>query len=362
MKITAVIMAGGKGERFWPKSRVNCPKQFLSLTADGETMIQKTVRRLSDFIAPEDVYILTSQNYLELVQEQLPNLPEENLLAEPCPRNTAPCIGLAAGIITKKYQDAVMIVLPSDHLIHAEEIYLNTLRKAVRFAEKGENLLTLGITPTYPETGYGYIKYRRGSSENGIYSVDCFVEKPDLPTAKNYLRSREYLWNSGMFIWKASSILKKIEKHMPDLFAGLEKIMTAYQPENPGNQAHFLEVLNQEFPKLPSESVDFGILEKADDIYTIPGSFGWDDVGSWLALERINPTDSEGNFFEGDIMGIQTKNCTVCGDKKMISLLGVHDLVIVDTPDAMLICDKKHTQDIKKILEQIRTQGKEDLL
>lgn len=362
MKLTAVIMAGGKGERFWPKSRVNCPKQFLSLTADGETMIQKTVRRLSDLIASEDIYILTNQNYLDLVRQQLPDLPEENLLAEPCPRNTAPCIGLAASVIAKKYQDAVMIVLPSDHLIHAEEIYLNTLRKAVLFAEQGENLITLGITPTYPETGYGYIKYQRGSGRNGIYGVECFVEKPDLLTAKNYLRSREYLWNSGMFIWKVSSILKKIQKHMPELAAGLEKISAAYDPGHPENKGDFLKILNQEFPALPAESIDFGIMEKAEDIYTIPGSFGWDDVGSWLALERINATDSDGNFFDGDITGIQTRNCTVCGERKYISLLGVHDLVVVDTRDALLICDKKHTQEIKKILSEIREQDRTELL
>lgn len=356
MKLTAVIMAGGKGERFWPKSRVNCPKQFLALTSDGETMIQKTVRRLESLIAQEDIYIITNQEYLHLLKKQLPDLPEENMIAEPCPRNTAPCIGLAASVISKKYQDAIMFVLPSDHLIHAEEIYLNTLRRASEWAAEGENLITLGITPTYPETGYGYIKYLRGSGQNGVYGVECFVEKPDLQTAKSYLRSREYLWNSGMFIWKASSILKNIKKYMPDLYTGLQPIADAYGTEN------FEMVLNQKFPDLPSESIDFGIMEKAKNIYTIPGSFGWDDVGSWLALERINATDSDGNMFDGDIISVATRNCTVCADGKTIALLGLHDLVVVDTPDALLVCDKKSTQDIKKVLAEIRKQQKFELL
>ena len=356
MKLTAVIMAGGKGERFWPKSRVNCPKQFLSLTSDGETMIQKTVKRLERLVAQEDIYIITNQQYLHLLEEQLPNLPKENIISEPCPRNTAPCIALAGAIIQKKYQDAVMLVLPSDHLIHAEEIYINTLKKAVKFALNGENLITLGIMPTYPETGYGYIKYLRGSSQDGVYGVECFEEKPDLETAKKYLRSREYLWNSGMFIWKASSILNNIQKYMPDLYTGLQPIVNAYGTEN------FEEILNKYFPDLPSESVDFGIMEKAENIYTIPSSFGWDDVGNWLALERINATDNHGNLFDNHVISVDTKNCTVCADGKTIALLGVHDLVIVDTPDALLICDKKSTQDIKQILGEIKKQEKFDLL
>ena len=359
MKLTAVIMAGGKGERFWPKSRANYPKQFLSLTADGETMIQKTVRRLKNLVAKQDIYIITNQEYLYLVKNQLPDLPKENIIAEPCPKNTAPCIGLASCMIQKKYQDAVMLVLPSDHLIHAEEIYLNTLKQAVAFAEKGENLITLGIMPTYPETGYGYIKYLHDSSQDGIYGVECFVEKPDLETAKNYLNSKKYLWNSGMFIWKASSILNNIKKYMPDLYTGLQPIANAYGTEN------FEKILMKNFPDLPAESIDFGIMEKAENIYTIPSSFGWDDVGNWLALERINATDNQGNLFDGDIISIDTQNCTVCADSKnnkTIALLGLNDLVIVDTPDALLICDKNSTQDIKKILAEIKKQEKFNLL
>lgn len=356
MRVTAVIMAGGKGERFWPKSRIACPKQFLSLTTDGETMIQKTVRRLGRLVKPEDIFIVTNVAYMDLVHEQLPDLPHSNILAEPCPRNTAPCVGLAAGIIQKKYGDAVMLVLPSDHLIHAEDMYIDTLRKACIAAEEGMNLVTLGITPTYPETGYGYIKYVSGSGRNGVYRVERFVEKPDIETARGYLREGTYLWNSGMFIWKASTILTNISMYMPVLSERLMPIVEAY------DTPHFGKVLEERFPALPTESIDYGIMEKAEHIFTIPGSFGWDDVGSWLALERINHTDADGNLFAGDVVSVATRNCTVSGGKKLIATLGLEDIVIVDTPDALLVCDKNSTQDIKKILAELREQKRTELL
>ena len=356
MRFTAVIMAGGKGERFWPKSRQSRPKQFLSLTSDGETMIQKTVRRLEPLVSREDIYIITNADYVGLVQEQLPDLPEENVIAEPCPRNTAPCIGLAASVIQKKYHDAIMFVLPSDHLIHAEDIYLNTLKKAALAAEEDSHLITIGITPTYPETGYGYIRYQRGSSRDGIYTVQSFAEKPDLQTAKSYLKSGGYLWNSGMFIWKASSILTNIRNYMPELYQGLKPIADAYGTED------FNKILNEKFPDLPSESIDFGIMEKAENIYTIPGSFDWDDVGSWLALERINATDEDGNMFEGDIVSVASRHCTVCGNGRTVAILGLRDIVIVDTDDALLVCHKNSTQDIKKILSELKEKNKSDLL
>lgn len=356
MRFTAVIMAGGVGERFWPKSRQRCPKQFLSLTSDGETMIQKTVRRLEALVSQKDIYLITNARYLNLVREQLPDLPEENIIAEPCPRNTAPCIGLAAAVAEKKYGDAMMFFLPSDHLIHDEEAYLQALRKAAQTAEEDQHLVTLGIQPTYPETGYGYIRYAQESGQDGIYPVECFVEKPDLPTAETYLQSGNYLWNSGMFIWKASSILANLQKYMPELYTGVRLIGEAYGTEQ------FAQILAQKFPELPSESIDFGVMEKAEQIYTVPGDFGWDDVGSWLALERINQTDTEQNLFDGDVISLDSHHCTVSGNGRTIALLGVQDLVIVDTEDALLICNKNQTQDIKKILARLKAEDKSALL
>ena len=356
MRFTAVIMAGGVGERFWPKSRQHCPKQFLSLTSDRETMIQKTVKRLTPLVSLEDIYIITNADYLTLVHEQLPQIPPENVIAEPCPRNTAPAIGLVSSLIAKKYQDAVMFFLPSDHLIHDEQNYIDTLRKAADAALQDKNLITLGIKPTYPETGYGYIQYQQDNAQDGIYSVERFVEKPDSETAESYLASGNYLWNSGMFIWKASSILYNIEKYMPDLYQGLQPIKEAYLTEE------FNAVLNQQFPLLPSESIDFGVMEKAEHILTIPGDFGWDDVGSWLALERINQTDENYNLLDGNIISLDSHNCTVSGNGRLIAMLGIEDLVIVDTNDALLICHKNQTQEIKKILAQLKEQQQSDLL
>lgn len=354
MKTTAVIMAGGKGERFWPKSRTSKPKQFLSLTSDGETMIQKTVKRLMPLVDMEDVYIVTNSAYTELVKEQLPDIPEENILAEPCARNTAPCIAFASAVISRKYDDAFMIVLPSDHLINNDVLYADTLKKAVSVAEQGENLVTIGITPTYAETGYGYINF--GDEKNGAYIVERFVEKPDLPTAEKYLASGRYLWNSGMFIWKLSSIMNNIRKFMPDIYNGAVKIGESFGRDD------FNTVLKREFESFRSESIDFGIMEKADNIYTLPSSFGWDDVGSWLAVERINNTDADMNYIEGNIIAENTHHATICGGKRLVAVVGVDDIVIVDTEDAVLVCSKNSTQDIKKVIARLKEQGRNDLV
>lgn len=347
-------MAGGRGERFWPKSRNSCPKQFLSLTSDGETMIQKTVNRLRPLVDAKDIFIVTNAAYTGLVKDQLPDVPAENILAEPCARNTAPCIAFAAAIIGRKYDDAIMLVLPSDHLIGYENIYIKTLKKAVAVAEQGKNLVTVGITPTYPETGYGYINF--GEEKGDAYQVERFVEKPDLPTAKKYLSSGKYLWNSGMFVWKISSIMANMKEFMPDVAEGAERIAASFG--SPG----FEEVLVREFTAFPSESVDFGIMEKASDIYTLPGSFGWDDVGSWLAVERINETDENKNFISGDVIAVDAERTTVCGGKRLIAAIGTEDLIIVDTDDVLLVCSKNNTQDVKKVIAQLKENGRTELV
>jgi len=356
MKITALIMAGGKGERFWPRSRVNLPKQFLSLTDDGKTMIQLTVERISPIVDLEDVYIATNKAYRELVKEQLPGLPEENILCEPIGRNTAPCIGLGAVHAASKYDDAVMIVLPSDHLIKSNEVFIETFKEACEVAIKGENLVTVGITPNYPETGYGYIKYDAASKDGSAYSVDKFVEKPDLDTAKEYLADGSYLWNSGMFTWKVSTILNCFKKYMPSTYDGLMKIKSAIKT------ADEEKVLEAEFPNLESQSVDYGIMEKAENIYILPGSFGWDDVGSWLAVGRIKKTDDNNNVVNGNVVAINTKDCVIEGSGKLIATVGLRDMVVVDTDDAILIATKENAGEIKKVLAKLRETGKNQYL
>ena len=348
MKKAALIMAGGRGERFWPRSRQALPKQFLSLTDDGKTMIQLTVERILPLVAMEDIFIATNELYRGLVREQLPALPEENILCEPVGRNTAPCIGLGAAHMEKKYGDATMIVLPSDHLIKYTAIFLNTLRLACEVAESGDRLVTLGITPDYPETGYGYIKFLPDQTLLNAYKVERFVEKPDLETAKAYLASEQYLWNSGMFIWKTSSILHALERFTPDTREGLRAIAAAIGTEEED------EVLRERFLAFKSESIDYAVMEKADNIYSLAGSFGWDDVGSWLALQRIRKTSEFENVVSGRVVTVDTENCIIQGGERLIAAVGLEDLIVIDADDALLVCEKNHAGDIKKVLENLR--------
>lgn len=356
MKTTALIMAGGRGERFWPRSRKSLPKQFLSLTGDGRTMIQLTVERILPLVNMEDIYISTNRDYKALVQKQLPEIPEENILCEPVGRNTAPCIGLGAVRMAARYQDALMLVLPSDHLIKYNSMFLNTLQDACMIAEEAENLVTIGITPDYPETGYGYIKFNPAQCRGRAFAVDRFVEKPDRETAKEYLAAEEYLWNSGMFVWKLSSILKNLERFMEDTYKGLLRIQAAAKtPEEE-------YVLEKEFTAFSSISIDYGIMEKAKGIYTIPGTFGWDDVGSWLAIERIRKSNEFGNVVAGNIITVNSRNCIIEGSKKLIAAVGLEGLIVVDSEDATLICGKDATGDIKKVLENLKICNREEYI
>jgi len=357
--ISVVIMAGGKGERFWPKSRMNMPKQFLSLTDDGKSMIQHTVERLKGLVDIQNMYIVTNEIYKDLVLEHIPDIPKENIIIEPVAKNTAPCIGLAAIHIAKKNPDSKMIILPSDHLIKFNEIFIDTLKIALDVVEKGDNLATIGITPNYPETGYGYINFTKGESfkdSANIYEVLRFVEKPNLEKAKEYLTSGEYLWNSGIFVWKASTILKNFKEYLPEIYEGLQKIGESI------NTGKYEEVLKKEFPNLPSESIDYGIMEKAKNIYVIPGNFGWDDVGSWLSLERINKTNQDGNVITGNVISIKTKNTIIQGSDKLIATIGLEDIVIVDTDDVTLICHKNNTQEVKEVINNLKICNRNEYL
>ena len=356
MKKTALIMAGGRGERFWPKSRKNLPKQFLSLTDDGKTMIQLTVERILPLVKMEDIYVSTNRDYKELVRQQLPEIPEEHILCEPVGRNTAPCIGLGAVHMRKKFEDAVMYVLPSDHLIKYTSIFLSTLTDAGEVAEQGKNLVTLGITPDCPETGYGYIKFLPDQMLGRAFEVDRFVEKPDLETAKEYVASEQYLWNSGMFIWKVSTILKNLETYLPETYQGLNRIADAI-----GTEEEEL-VLEKEFSAFQSESIDYGIMEKAKNIYILSGAFGWDDVGSWLAVGRIKKSNEFGNVINGNAVTVDTKNCIIQGGKKLIATVGIENIIVVDTEDALLICEKDSAGNIKKVLENLKICNRTEYL
>ena len=355
-KKTALIMAGGRGERFWPRSRQNMPKQFLSLTDDGKTMIQLTVERILPLVNMEDIFIVTNRSYKDLVREQLPDLPDENILCEPVGKNTAPCIGLGAVHIAKKYGDAVMMVLPSDHLIKYTSLFLNTLSDACEVAEQGGNLVTLGIAPDCPETGYGYIKFQPEQTLGRAFAVERFVEKPDLETAKAYLASEQYLWNSGMFIWKTSTILKNLQTYLPETYRGLYKIGEAIG--TPMEE----QVLEREFQAFEAESIDYGVMEKAKNIYILSGAFVWDDVGSWLAVSRIKRSNELGNVVNGNVVTVDTRNTTIQGSEKLIAAVGLEDMIVVDSEDALLICEKDHAGDIKKVLENLKICNRTEYL
>lgn len=358
MKTTALIMAGGRGERFWPRSRKNSPKQFLSLTDSEHTMIQSTVDRIRKLVDPQDIYIATNLAYRELAIAQLPDVPPENILCEPAAKNTAPCIGWGAEVIRKKYGDAMMLVLPSDHLIMQPHLFRSVLRSAMKVAEETDSLVTLGISPTSPDTGYGYIQYdpEAHSDYMSAFRVRRFVEKPDAEKARQYLASGEYLWNSGMFIWKASSILREMEKHLPENYALLQEIGQATgQPDEE-------QTVKNAFSRMQSISIDYGVMERAENVYVLPASFGWDDVGSWLAVERMNPVNDDGNVIQGDVVSVNTNRCIVQGGNRTIAMVGMEDTIVVDTKDALLVCAKDSAGEIKKVLEVLRAVNRTELL
>ena len=357
--ITALIMAGGEGTRFWPLSRSHRPKQFLKLSDNQKTMLQKTVERITSLLPIEQVFIATNQAYQETIQKQLAELPAENIIVEPMKRDTAACIGLSAIVINKKHPGSTMIVLPADHLIKNEERFLNILNKAIMIAASGRNLVTLGIKPTHPETGYGYINYGdlcHSIDGDEVYQVKSFTEKPDLETAKGFLEDGKYLWNSGMFVWQVNSILDNIKLHMHDLYQSLERMKKALGTD--------LEekIIRDEFSNLEALSIDCGIMEKADNIFVILSSFGWDDLGSWPALERVKKVDGDGNVVFGKHYGIDTIGSIIHSHDKVITTIGLKDIVIVDTEDAILICDKRRAQEIKEIRKILEDNGLEDCL
>lgn len=358
LKKTALILAGGRGERLWPRSRKNLPKQFLSLKENDRTMIQNAVRRLLPLVKVEDIYISTNVDYKSLVREQLPEIPEKNILCEPVARNTAPCIGLAASVMEKRCGECMMMVLPADHLIIGNAKFVETLRAACHCAEDG-TLTTIGITPTYPETGFGYIRHETEEFTEKVPAarrVISFVEKPNEEKAQEYVDSGEYLWNSGMFVWKTSAILARIREFLPEMSAGIDRITAVYDTRRQNS------VMKREFEKFEPQSIDYGVMEHAKNITVVPGTFSWNDAGSWLFLDAIRKTNKQNNIIDGSIISIDTKNCIVSGNEKLIALVGVEGLIVVDTSDAMLICAKDSTQDIKKVIEKLKGFNRDELL
>lgn len=349
----ALIMAGGRGERFWPKSRQNLPKQFLNIVGN-KSMLQQTVERINPLIPVERIFVSTGSDYYGLVTEQLPDLPPENIIVEPVGRDTAPCIGLATVLIERIFSDAVMAVMPSDHLILDSRQFLDCLAAAVEFARRGPGVVTLGMRPNRPETGYGYIHVGTSEAKNGphtIHRVNGFKEKPDRARAEEFLKAGDYLWNSGMFIWRVDTIRGLIQKHLPEVHDILGGILEAL------NAGKMDSVLEKEFSRMPKISVDYGIMEKADNVYVIPGDFGWDDVGGWLALTRVSSTDVYGNIISCSHVGIDTRNCIIEGNGKLVVTVGLEDAVVVNTEDVILVCHKDRAADLKQAISALKEKG-----
>ena len=347
--LCALIMAGGKGTRFWPLSTEEKPKQFLRLLGK-DTMIQMTVKRLDGLIPLDRTFIVTSENYVHYIKEQLPNLPERNIIIEPEGRNTAPCIALSAFYIDKIYKDATLVVLPADHLIINEEKFRETINSGYEFIEKNEgSIVTIGIKPDRPETGYGYIKTikNKQSESNNIYKVEKFVEKPDEQTAKRYLDEGNYLWNGGMFIWKAINILKLTKKYLKNTFDALSEIASASDEE-------YERVLKEKYENVDCISIDYGIMEKVDNIYVIPGDFGWDDVGTWNSVLRYRKKDINNNIcMGGKIINIDGKNNIAVSNGKLIVIAGIDNTFVVEGDEAIVITSKENMGNIKNIKSSI---------
>lgn len=355
MKVYGLIMAGGGGTRFWPLSRKRVPKQLLNL--DGkEVMLNETIDRLSGVVEKENIFIVTNTEQVELtkiVTDQ--RVSEDHILAEPSARNTAACIGYGAIEILKKYGDGIMCILASDHYIKDEETFKNVLKKAVETVEETDGLVTIGIKPTFPSTGYGYIKNEILPDKN-YKKVLEFVEKPDLERAKAYIEEGKYAWNSGMFVWKAGTILRYFEKLLPDIYDKLMIIKEAM-----GTPSEY-EVIRAVYDTIPKISIDYGIMERADSVYMLEGDFGWNDIGSFDALPALYTSDEKGNVVRGESVLIDARDNIIISENKLIAAVGIEELIIVDTDDALLVCAKDRAQDVKEVVALLEKTERKYLL
>ena len=351
--VYAVVMAGGVGTRFWPRSREKTPKQLLEVVGKG-TLLQNTVKRVSSMIQPSNILVVTSKVQKPSVAKLLPHIPDDNLIAEPIGRNTAPCIGLAALFIRRLDPEAVMVSLPADHIMQDEEEFHRVLRLAAWVAYESGSLITIGVQPDRPETGYGYIQVvdeDDGSNSyfsKGVYRVKTFAEKPNAQTAQQFLKSGDFLWNSGMFIWRVDAILKQIEVLLPELHAELAKIDRAIGSEK------FNHVIETEYRIIRGISIDYGVMEKAKNVLVIKGNFGWSDVGSWDEVYRIAGKDENGNNVTGKALLQSTKDSMVYAGDKFVATIGVENLIVIVTDDAVLVCKRGHSQDVKEVVDYLR--------
>ncbi len=345
-----VIMAGGIGSRFWPKSRTNFPKQFLDILGHGKTLIQSTYERFASFIPLQNIFVVTSSEYINIVKQQIPELPLQNILGEPSRKNTAPCIAYVSFKIRQLNPNASVIVAPSDHLILDPTAFTKVCLEALGFVKMHNAFITLGIKPTYPNTGYGYIQYEQHDVSDNVYKVKTFTEKPNLELAKAFLASGEFLWNAGIFVWKVRNILSAFEQLLPEMYEVFNAEIAHYNTPEEDN------ALQRVYPLCTNISIDFGIMEQADNVYVIPSSFGWSDLGTWnSAYENL-----EKDLFENAVNGKNVmifdahKNMVHAPDDKLVVLQGLEDYIVVDSDDVLLICKKDKEQEIKEYVAEVK--------
>ena len=347
--LCALIMAGGQGTRFWPLSTEEKPKQFLNLIG-SESMIQMTVNRIKPIIPVERVFICTCRKYVSLVKEQLPDIPYENIIVEPESRNTAPCITLSTLVIARRYKDADILVLPSDHLIKEEDKFRNIILEADKFVETNENaIITLGMKPNRAETGYGYIKYKKGiasENKNDIFKVEKFVEKPDKEKAEKYLADGSYLWNGGIFLWKSSGIINEIKKYCFDMYEALHGILDVAD-EN------MQSLIDENYKNTKAISIDYAVLEKSDNIYVIPSEIGWDNIGTWKAVERYKEKDINNNIIDGNAKVIESYSNIALNSGKRIVMIGIDDVMTLETEDSIYIVNKDYLENLRDYRNKI---------
>lgn len=353
----AVIMAGGVGKRFWPRSRKDRPKQLLDIVSD-RSMLRLTYERMKKVAEEKKIYVVAGQNLADQILHELPEMPERNLIIEPSGKNTAPCIGLAAAMIIQKDPNAVMGIFPADHLIKDMRGFKKAVNQGVQFARDHVALVTFGITPTRPATGYGYIQYSKKDAvyKDSIYKVKTFAEKPNLATAQRFLESGEFLWNSGMFIWKAENILNAMKLFLPELYESLQSISEAIDTPK------YQNVLKKQWATIHSESIDYGVMEKAKNVYVVRGSFDWSDVGSWEAVYEIKKKDKNGNVIIGEVVSIDTENSYIYSRKNLISTIGVKDLIIIQSKNSILIVNRKDTERVKELTDLLERKNFTDHL
>jgi mannose-1-phosphate guanylyltransferase len=358
MDIRAVIMAGGVGTRFWPLSRKQKPKQFLPIISE-KTMIEETALRLLPLITPEQIYTIADRSLTQTIQALLPQIPERNLLVEPQGKNTAPSLMMATAAIYIQNPEATVIALPADHLITDGGRFLKKLEAAAQAATQKSGIITFGIPPSYPSTGYGYIQFSPQSpaevSGENFFCVDKFKEKPSAEQAAEFLDAGHYFWNSGMFLWQAKIFSSQLEQYAPELFPYWKKMVKALETEQE-------PLLNSVFEEIPSVSIDYALMEKVQPVWMCRGDFGWSDVGAWSSLQDIWPKDESGNAARGDCIFLDTSGCLVHNPGKITAMVGVEDLVIVDTKDALLVCRKERDQMVKQVVEHLKKKKKIEFL